>query len=78
VLVSCADKLDNIRSIRHDLGTIGETIWSRFKRPREKQMWYYTELVTVFEKRIGTTGASSLAAEYRNETEHVFGDGSCE
>ncbi len=37
LMVSLADKLDNIRAIREGLETDGEMFWARFNRPREKQ-----------------------------------------
>ncbi len=46
LLVTLADKLDNIASIRESLEREGEAAWSRFKRGREEQRWYYTSLRT--------------------------------
>jgi len=37
-----ADKVSNLRSIYHDLHTMGEKIWERFRFPRDKQSWYYS------------------------------------
>jgi (p)ppGpp synthase/HD superfamily hydrolase len=71
--VSCADKLDNIRSIRADIDVIGEEVWKRFKRSKESQKWYYTRLVPVFERRLTGEPHASLAALFRLETEKVFG-----
>ncbi len=36
-----ADKVSNLRSILQDYKIIGEEIWERFNRPKEKQAWYY-------------------------------------
>ncbi|MDQ0885034.1 (p)ppGpp synthase/HD superfamily hydrolase [Paenibacillus sp. V4I9] len=36
-LVVCADKLHNLRSIKRDLATTGETAWEKFKRGRGSQ-----------------------------------------
>jgi (p)ppGpp synthase/HD superfamily hydrolase len=44
-LVAAADKLDNIRAIAADLAKQGEGMWSRFKRGRADQAWYYRGLV---------------------------------
>ncbi|MGV3487181.1 MAG: HD domain-containing protein [Tuberibacillus sp.] len=44
-VVTAADKLHNIRSIQEDYLRLGEAIWSRFNRGKEKQAWYYTEIV---------------------------------
>ena len=44
LLVSVADKLDNMRAIREGLESAGEAFWLRFNRPRENQKWYYQRL----------------------------------
>jgi|LGOV01.1.fsa_nt_gb (p)ppGpp synthase/HD superfamily hydrolase len=40
-LLACADKLDNIRNIKNDYEVIGDEVWERFIRGKEKQAWYY-------------------------------------
>jgi GTP pyrophosphokinase len=52
LLVSASDKLDNARAIVADLKTHGPSVWDRFNAPRDKQLWYYGELVRVFEKHL--------------------------
>ncbi len=47
LLVSAADKLDNVRSIRDDVAERGEEAWEIFNRPREQQGWYYTSLAEI-------------------------------
>jgi len=44
LLVSAADKLDNIRSIRYDYEKIGDALWSRFNAGKDQIGWYYTEI----------------------------------
>ena len=44
-VVACADKLHNVRSIRKDFDLDGEVVWSRFKRGREQQEWYYRNVI---------------------------------
>jgi len=44
-IVGCADKLHNVRSILHDLSIEGEEVWSRFKRGKSEQEWYYRNVV---------------------------------
>lgn len=51
VLASCADKLDNLRSLAADLERLGEALWESFKRGREQQAWYYGGLGEVFAAR---------------------------
>ena len=50
-LISAADKLYNVRTILADYRDAGPAIWSRFKRGREQQIWYYGELLRVFRGR---------------------------
>jgi len=75
LLVSLADKLDNIRSIREDLALNGELAWLRFRRGRDKQRWYYESLSSVFTARcthgIGARLASIFAAEVRAVFDHA-------
>lgn len=50
LLVSCADKLHNARSILFDFDRIGDAIWDRFTATKEETVWYYSELAGAFER----------------------------
>ncbi len=52
LLVSCADKLHNARSIVLDHGDVGSAVWDRFSASREQTLWYYGSLAEVFERRL--------------------------
>jgi (p)ppGpp synthase/HD superfamily hydrolase len=49
LLVSVADKLYNARAILEDYREIGPKVWERFKRGREQQLWYFDELLKVYD-----------------------------
>jgi len=51
LLVNCADKLDNIESIKHDFNLKGERLWERFNAPKQEQQWYYCSVATALEQR---------------------------
>jgi len=51
LLVTSADKLDNLRAIRDDYGRMGETLWTRFNAGKEEQKWYYTAIAAAIGKR---------------------------
>jgi len=51
LLVSAADKLYNARAILEDYRIFGPEVWNRFKRGRKAQLWYFEELLKVYEKR---------------------------
>ncbi|MBM4763270.1 HD domain-containing protein [Bacillus sp. B15-48] len=67
-VVACADKLHNIRSIHSDLITNGEEVWTRFKRGRDDQEWYYRNIVDS----LGYSSKFELLAELRREVNRLF------
>lgn len=75
LLLSIADKLDNIRSIREDLALNGELAWTRFKRGRESQRWYYESLSAVFSSRLLADPGARLARVFAADVTAVFGNG---
>lgn len=73
LLLSCADKLDNIRAIKGDYARLGEGVWSRFERPGESQRWYYQALAGAFATRMQGGTEELLIREFIGEVETVFG-----
>jgi (p)ppGpp synthase/HD superfamily hydrolase len=72
LLVAIADKLDNLRSVREDLALRGESTWSRFRRGRDKQEWYYRSLRDVFTERLRSSPGARLASLLAAEFDLVF------
>ncbi|KEF39177.1 guanosine polyphosphate synthetase/pyrophosphohydrolase [Schinkia azotoformans MEV2011] len=66
--VACADKLHNLRSINRDLTNLGEATWEKFKRGREKQEWYYRNIV----ESLGHESHFPLLDLLKKEVEDVF------
>jgi GTP pyrophosphokinase len=52
LLVSCCDKLHNARAILTDLRTDGSKLFERFEGNRDGTLWYYRQLVTIFESNL--------------------------
>ena len=52
MLISAADKLHNIRSIVRDYWELGEVLWGRFNGGKEGTLWYYMELLEIYEDKI--------------------------
>lgn len=65
LLISCADKLDNITAIKEDYLRIGEAVWERFNAAKEKQQWYYTQMARSFHRRAIKLGNPLLAVSDR-------------
>ena len=59
--VSLADKLHNARSIVADWRVIGDDVWSKFSAARHEQVWYYSSLLEVFERRAPSPLVTELA-----------------
>ncbi|MGC4050530.1 MAG: HD domain-containing protein [Paludibaculum sp.] len=72
LLVAIADKIDNIRSIREDIEMRGDHAWTRFRRGREQQQWYYRSLADVFTSRLVSAPGARLAAIFSDEVSAVF------
>ncbi len=72
LLLSCADKLDNIRSIQEDYERFGESVWKRFRRARDAQEWYYGELADLFMGRAEGEPGATLFRQFYCEVRQVF------
>lgn len=69
-IVSAADKLDNLRTTAADLARDGEAIWSKFRKGRAEQRWYYREISS----RLGHPGEThAIFGELREVVAEVFG-----
>ena len=44
-LVTCADKLHNLRTVISEYDVIGERVWERFHGGKEAQSWYYRSIL---------------------------------
>ena len=72
LLLSCADKLDNIRSIRRGLIQKGEALWVLFNRPKSAQSWFYRQASTRLSQRLQGEPGARLAAALAQEVSLVF------
>lgn len=73
ILVTFADKLDNMRAIRSDYEKIGNKVFRRFNEPKNKQRWYFESLAEVFSNRIVDEPLITLLREFKSEIAKVFG-----
>lgn len=69
-LLGCADKLANLRSIKEDYEKIGDEVWERFVRGKEKQGWYYLGIAEALKPLKGT----SMFDEFSELVVEVFGE----
>lgn len=74
LLVSAADKLDNIRAIRADYERIGDGLWTRFDAEKEELSWYYTEIGKALHRQAEKYGGPllSISNMLMDELAYVF------
>jgi len=73
LVLSLADKMDNIMSIREDHERISDKMWKRFNRPKEKQQWYYENLVGIFSERLIGDKCLPLVDRFKTDVKSIFG-----
>lgn len=73
LLVTCADKLDNARSLAEELEYHGEHLWDHFKRPKELQGWFYQGIVQVLSQRATRDPLVTLVCQLTVVVEEIFG-----
>ncbi|HSD94299.1 MAG TPA: HD domain-containing protein, partial [Syntrophales bacterium] len=73
LLVSCADKIENLNAIREDRERVGEAVWGRFRRGRDHQAWYYRSVLAVLAGRLTAAPGLPLVHRLRRAVEDVFG-----
>ena len=66
LLVSGADKLDNLRSIVYDHARAGEELWKRFNASKEQQAWYYSSIASILQAK---GEGHAILADFGNEME---------
>jgi (p)ppGpp synthase/HD superfamily hydrolase len=71
-VVSCADKLHNLRTVSETYQKVGDRVWERFKRGRKEQEWYYRGLVEVLCSQREGEDAIPFCREFSEEVERVF------
>ena len=69
-LVTCADKLHNVRTMYENYQLEGEDFWNRFNRGKEKQAWYYRNIV----KSLRVNSTFPMLDALQEEVEKLFND----
>jgi GTP pyrophosphokinase len=67
LLVSAADKLQNLRAILFDYRIHGESVWDRFSGGRTGTLWYYQTLSDLYME----SGPPELAGEIRRTLDQL-------
>ena len=71
-MIAYTDKLHNLRTTIEEHRKIGEEIWDRFNRGKDKQKWYYKSLVEVLYSRKDIPENFSIFKEFIKEVDEFF------
>jgi (p)ppGpp synthase/HD superfamily hydrolase len=72
LMISLADKRDNLRSLRSAVERLGVGVWDKFNRPKPEQRWYHENLISIYENRIGESAGRGMLEAYRRDFERLF------
>lgn len=73
-ILKCADTLSNLRSMAADLKLCGESLWERFRNPKEDIKWYYQGKLLAMKDLRNHTLTKDLFDESKVLYEQIFGE----
>ncbi|WP_135612739.1 HD domain-containing protein [Methanococcoides sp. AM1] len=71
-LLSCADKLANIRDLINDIKHEGDDFWSKFNAPKSEQEWYYRSMLDVFATGPQNIADTRVYRDYKDCVDDLF------
>jgi len=71
-MLSCTDKLVNIREMVNDFQFVGEKLWSRFNAVKSEQEWYYRSMCNVFSSEPIDISKSVIYKQFKNYVDQLF------
>lgn len=72
VLISIADKIDNIESKLEAFEKEGQTLLKRWKQPTEEYLWYHGEVLRIAQARLPEHRLTARLAEAHMREKEVF------
>jgi (p)ppGpp synthase/HD superfamily hydrolase len=71
-LLSCADKLANIRDLISELRIQGDSFWDKFNAPKEEQEWYYRSMLEAFATGPHNIAETRVYRDFKECVEELF------
>lgn len=72
-LLSCADKLSNIRDMINDYDVMGESLWDKLNADFKQQAWYYRSMLEAYTKPPNSIGNLSIYKQLEESVHLLFG-----
>ncbi len=71
-IVTCADKLHNLRTVISEFDDIGNEVWDRFHGGFEAQSWYYQSILESLDFHIETYKQDECDSKTNKQLNHIF------
>ena len=71
-LVTCADKLHNLRTVISEYDEIGSEVWERFHGGFEAQSWYYQNILKSLNMHIESNKAEQCESKTNKQLNRIF------
>lgn len=71
-LVTCADKLHNLRTVISEYDEIGDIVWERFHGGVEAQTWYYQSILESLNTQIESDSSESNNRDIQKQFQSLF------
>lgn len=71
-LVTCADKLHNLRTVISEYDEIGDLVWDRFHGGVEAQSWYYQSILDSLHTQIQSIHNINKNTETQKQFQSIF------
>ncbi len=73
-LLSCADKLSNIKDTIEDHNRLGEKLWDKFNAPKNEQSWYYRSMCNSYQTGPENISDLPIFHEFKSCVKQIFKD----
>ncbi len=71
-LVTCADKIHNLRTVISEYEEIGDIVWERFHGGVEAQAWYYQSILDSLHTQIESDHSASNNKDIQRQFQSLF------
>lgn len=71
-LVTCADKLHNLRTVISEFDTIGDVVWERFHGGIEAQAWYYRSVLDSLQTQMISNNRDSNEIDTKEQVHSII------
>ena len=73
-LLSCADKLSNIRDMINDYNRVGDELWNKLNATQKQQSWYYNSMLKSYTTSPNSLVGKPLYNQFKEAVQRLYGE----